>query len=549
MATSSRKIHLARPITPPHGSENQTSDVPGEMIADGSELPGGNPELSARLVEASVADPALIPQSQPATPTVIQPQHEEPSLGITTRRRQSAAPESARERQVPTSRKNRQERLAARAESFPIEELIGLTNPPRSRASASSARGNQVDRQHEPNVTKRTLKESTNNFRDNPPAAILLSLPARIRRRSRITFISFLICVGFPLLLATLYFFFIASDQYVSEFRFAVRDSQSAISGTDAAASAAGVTVATSTVVQNYMVTDYLTSRQVVDELQNQIDVRGLYSRPETDWISRFNSRQPMERFALYWKRMVSATYDPITGLAIVEVRAFTAEDARLVASHLATMAEKLVNDISSRPQRDAVRFAEDALHRAEDRLKTVTTDLRRFRDTEQVIDPTTNIVASNVLLAQTLRSYLAQLRTELSSLNKQNLDTTAPMAQALQSRIKATREQLAAVEAEVPRSRDGANPISKVMGEYERLDLERQFAQGLVTTMMQTLEQARLAASVQHLYVQSYVTPFLPQSALYPKRFISVAIVAFVSLLVWTIGLLLVRSIREQMV
>lgn len=127
------------------------------------------------------------------------------------------------------------------------------------------------------------------------------------------------------------------------------------------------------------------------------------------------------------------------------------------------------------------------------------------------------------------------------------NLDQNAPMSRALQSKIKATRDQLAAVEGEVA-TRGGANPLSKVMGEYERLDLDRQFAQESVKAAMKTLDDARSSAVFQHMYVTPFVTPSLPQGSTFPNRLSSIAIVAVVCLLVWTAGLLFVRSVREHL-
>jgi capsular polysaccharide transport system permease protein len=120
-------------------------------------------------------------------------------------------------------------------------------------------------------------------------------------------------------------------------------------------------------------------------------------------------------------------------------------------------------------------------------------------------------------------------------------------MSRVLQSRIKATRDQLATVEGEVA-VRGGANALSKVMGEYEQIDLERQFAQESVKAAMKTLDEARSSAVFQHMYVTPFVSPSMPQSSTFPNRLSSIAIVAFVSLLVWTAGLLFVRSVREHL-
>jgi capsular polysaccharide transport system permease protein len=300
--------------------------------------------------------------------------------------------------------------------------------------------------------------------------------------------------------------------------------------------------------VENYMVVDYLTSRQVVDELQKRIKVKELYSRPSVDRWARFDPSQPMERFVEYWQKMVTAQYDMITGIAVARVRAFTPDDAYLIATNMVSLAEKLVNEIAMRSRLDAVRFSEQEVKRAQDRLNEIRAQVGEYRDKEAVIDPTSNVVASNTTLAQTLRATLMQYQTELAALRRQNLRSDAPTIVALQSRIFAARQQLAEVEAQVATAKEGNRPLSHVVGQYEKLELERQVAQNILTSAIQTLEQARVNASVQHLYVTPFVRPARPESASYPNRVVAILTVGLACFFVWTIGLLIVRSIREHL-
>jgi capsule polysaccharide export protein KpsE/RkpR len=50
-----------------------------------------------------------------------------------------------------------------------------------------------------------------------------------------------------------------------------------------------------------------------------------------------------------------------------------------------------------------------------------------------------------------------------------------------------------------------------------------------------------------QHVYVTPFVHPSLPASSTYPNRPLAVLIVALGSFLLWFIGQLVVRSIREH--
>ena len=376
-------------------------------------------------------------------------------------------------------------------------------------------------------------------------------LPLPAPRRYGGTFLSFLLMVALPVCVAAIYYFFIASNQYVSEFKFAVRDAKAA-QGSPAGGSIADMmTLAGSgpNTLESYMVTEYLKSEAAVQELEQRIDVRKLYGRPEIDWLGRFDPSKPIELFTSYWNRRITTQYDQITGIGSARVRAYTPEDTYLIAKTLVAMSEQLINELATRPQRDSVRSAEMEVKRAEDRLKGVTARLTAYRNSEQVIEPTANVVTSNIQLATTLRAQLIQLQTELSSLKRQNLDPKAPMILTLQSRIKSTREQLASVEGEVGNSREGGNTLSKVMGDYEQLDLERQFALDSVKKALATLDDARSRTVYQVMYVTPFVVPNLPQSSTYPQRLFFVGLVFMGCLLFWTAGLLFFRSVREHIV
>jgi len=93
------------------------------------------------------------------------------------------------------------------------------------------------------------------------------------------------------------------------------------------------------------------------------------------------------------------------------------------------------------------------------------------------------------------------------------------------------------------------ASPLSKVMGDYEQLDLERQFALDSVKKALATLDDARSRTVYQVMYVTPFVVPNLPQSSTYPQRLFFVGLVFMACLLFWTAGLLFFRSVREHIV
>ncbi|CAA2101552.1 hypothetical protein MBUL_01233 [Methylobacterium bullatum] len=383
----------------------------------------------------------------------------------------------------------------------------------------------------------------------------LVPLPQPEHNWSR-TLLSFGIVVILPLCLLGLYFLFLATPQYFAEFRFSVTEVTPSAGplggggsgGTTAAAVASAMgghsAAAGGGTAQNFVVIDYLKSRQVVDELSQTVDVRGIYSRPEIDWPNRFDRSRSTEHLVRYWNKMIWANYDPLTGLASVEIKAFRPDDALTIANQLVTLSENLVNKIAKRAEEDAVKFAEQEVVRAKAGLDKARAAMAEFREKEGVIDPIPSVVSGNTQLIGTLRGSVSQLEADYDTIRRQNLSESAPSVVALKSRVQAAREQLASVEREVSGSRSGRNVLAGVVARFEALDMDRQYAQAILLTSLQSLDRARASAAAQHLYLTPYVRPALPESAGGPRVLLSMVLGAFILAAIWFIGLLAVRSI-----
>jgi capsular polysaccharide transport system permease protein len=402
------------------------------------------------------------------------------------------------------------------------------------------------------------------------PQAELAPLPQLKVKRSFATSISFLVCVALPVIAASIYYGFIASPQYVAEFRFSVTQSSppalassgvptvgngpspisnGQIANTTAIAAAGsplpGGFSVTGSSQQNQIVVDYLLSRQAVADLQERIGVERLYAKPEVDWWARFDDGKPREKFVDYWRWMVSANYDKITGLATAQVRAFAPEDAQLIADSLVKLSDELVNRIDMRPKQDFLTFAQEEYRRAEASLKTAHEALTNLRDTETIVDPDTSAVAGNVQLAATLKASLTQLQATLNSLIERRLDVNGPNAQMLRSQIDAARDQLAQVEGEVSHTSDGA-VLANIIGGWEQLILDWQYAQTSLLMSKQNLDQARALTGARTLYLTPYVMPAKPESPTYPLGTLWTFLFGLTLFGTWLAGLLIVKTIKE---
>ncbi|MBL8303436.1 MAG: hypothetical protein JNM26_11755 [Ideonella sp.] len=92
-----------------------------------------------------------------------------------------------------------------------------------------------------------------------------------------------------------------------------------------------------------------------------------------------------------------------------------------------------------------------------------------------------------------------------------------------------------------------GNNSFTDKAAEFERLQLERSFAERQVASAMTSLEAARSEARRQTLYLERIVQPNTPDEALEPRRLRSMLATFVVGLVAWGVLSMLVAGIREH--
>jgi capsular polysaccharide transport system permease protein len=369
--------------------------------------------------------------------------------------------------------------------------------------------------------------------------------PSARRRQFPFRLLVFVLVAAVPTALAGVYYFFIAADQYVAEFRFAlravepVRGEIGGIFQGNVAPSPVGV--------DSYAVVQYIGSRDIIDDLGKTLDLREMFSTPIADWWARLQLPVSIEELVRYWKNQVDAFYDTTNGTIVVRACAFTPEDALRLAQGIFASSERLVNELSERARRDTLRNSEKEVRRAEKRLKTALTRLSEFRDREGLIDPRKSADATQALAGR-IRDEIVRADTELSTVRHYMRDD-APSVKMLEARLQSLQTQLHSVESEVTNTeRSRSEVLSRVMESYERLESERTFAEKAYQHALEMLDRARMNADRQQIYIAGFVQPSLPEEALYPRRLRSVGIVLFFSCAVWVIGGFTVRTVREHL-
>ena len=349
-------------------------------------------------------------------------------------------------------------------------------------------------------------------------------------RFGRLLVITFLAIVVLPTLLASGYFMLIASDRYVSEARFAVRSGdRSALDVLAGGTDLGRLAQAQDTLV----VTEYIKSRALVEEIQKSVDLRQLFRRADADFLSRVSDSASIEDLVSYWRWRVSTAVEMPSGIITLHVVAFSPEDAQMLAEAVVARSELLVNQMSERAHRDELRQAEAEFARAEQKLKEVYAAMRDLRNREGVIDPTMTAEALTELLTE-LRKARLQLEGDLI-VARASMSEDSPVIRQLKAKIAAIDEQIEKITAQLTAAGEDAEALSDTIGAFEEMELRRQVAQDQYAAAALALENARITAERQRIYLSTFVQPDLAEEAQYPLRLWYSLATALVFLLVWT--------------
>lgn len=365
------------------------------------------------------------------------------------------------------------------------------------------------------------------------------SLAKRLYRRRW-----FILVVVVPVILASIYYGLFAADIYQSESRFVIKTASQKtpqVSGLASLIQAGGLSPGQD---QTNEVIDFIQSRDALRALEKQGDVKSKFMADSADWVSRYPAPFHSDRFEnlyRYYKAMVTIRIDHDTNSAVLAVNAFTPRDAQDLNQRLLQLSETLVNRLNTRFQAKAVAEAQKHVDLALERIRNARIALRQYRNSNDVLNPTAE--AGGVLeVSNKLVIEQAMLRAQLESM--QRVAPRNPGISALRNRINAIGGQIAAQTGRAVGTNTG---LASKMTQYEGLQVDQEFATQMLTMANATLEQARTEAVKQQYYLERVVEPDQPDVALYPKRLLSILVVAGAAIAIYMIGWMLIVGILEH--
>jgi capsular polysaccharide transport system permease protein len=352
----------------------------------------------------------------------------------------------------------------------------------------------------------------------------------------------FLLTVFLPTSLATGYFAFLAPDVYVSEARFVIRSPQ-VKAPTGLSAIIHGTSISRSH-DDTFTVHDFMTSRDALRILLERLPLREVFSASEPIRLSSFPNLlgdDSFEALHRYYQKHVAVSADSASGISVLSVRAFRPEDAHRINETLLELSEKLINDLNTRARQDLIQFASSEVATAEQRARNAALALSAYRNEKQVFDPERQSAVQIQQIAK-LQDELIASKTQLAQL--EDASVKSPQLHAIKKRTEILAAEIAAETAKIVGA--GASLAQKT-ADYERLALDKGFAEKSLAAALASLETARNEALRKQLYLERIVSPNLPDRSFEPKRIKSTVEVLLLGLIAWGIGSMLIAGIREH--
>jgi len=367
--------------------------------------------------------------------------------------------------------------------------------------------------------------------------------PSRWRRLARRFNTVFVLTVLLPTLAAVAYYGVIASDVYISESRFVVRSPQRQNqTGLGALLSGSGFSKAQD---DTYAVHDFMQSRDALRELDGKLHFRQAYASGAIDMVNRFPGLagwdDSFEALFRHYQKHVTVEFDPTSSISVLRVRAYEPKQANSINETLLEMGEVLVNNMNTRSRQDLIQSAEREVKAAEDRAKAAAVALSSYRSNRGVFDPERQSTIQLQGVAR-IREELLAAEAQLAQVRK--VSPNNPQIGSLESRVQGLRAAITDENARVM-GRDGG--LSAKAPDYERLALERTFADRQLGAALTSLDAARNEAARKQLYLERLVQPNVPDMSVEPRRLRSILTVLFAGLVLWGVVSLVLASVREH--
>jgi len=369
---------------------------------------------------------------------------------------------------------------------------------------------------------------------------------ARRRRKKLILLATRLaIFVLLPTLIVGFYYYRIATPLYATNTEFVI---QKADSGAGSSAGGLGGLLGGSsfaTVQESIIVQSYLQSREAMLRLDTDLGFREHYSGPEIDPLVRLAGDATDEQVYDTYRRQLSIGYDPTEGVVKMEIRAADPFTSQAFSEALIGYAEERVDQMSIRLREDQMVGAREGFVEAENRVREAQSRVLELQERRGVLSAEAEVSAVFSQIT-TFELELQQERLRLSEIQSARSPN--------ETRVRVAEENIARLEnvitelrTELVDAESGETSLARIQSELVIAQAELETRQAMLAASLQQMEDARIEANRQTLYISMGVFPVAPDEAAYPRAFESTLLAFLVFAGVYLMVSMTAAILKEQ--
>lgn len=290
---------------------------------------------------------------------------------------------------------------------------------------------------------------------------------------------------------------------------------------------------------------DYLLSSDLLRALDQQLHLRQHFSDHRHDLLSRLWSRDaPQEVFYSYAQGRISVEFDDYAGVLLIKSQAYDRAMAHAITSAMVQQGERYMNDVMHRLARNQVSFLEKQVEIRGLRATEARKKLVDYQNEHGLVSPQGTVESVNSLINK-LQLQLIDLQTRRAALATYLASDSADVVE-LDAQIATTRRQMAVEQSKLTAS-GGGKGLNRTIDEFQRLQMDAQFASDIYNTALMALEKGRVEATRTMKMVSVLQAPSMPEYSQEPRRLYNILLCVLVTLAIAGIVQLLLAIIRDH--
>ncbi len=344
-------------------------------------------------------------------------------------------------------------------------------------------------------------------------------------------------------ILAIIYWGAIASDRYISDAHVIIQSTDLVGSESVDLSGLLGNT-SNNNKPDQLLLRDYLLSVDMLKKLDKNLNLREHFSNPEIDIFSRMWSKDlPLEEFYEYYLTRVSVEYDDYSGVLVINVQAYEPKMAHAIASMLVSEGEQFMNTMARNLAEEQVDFLKSELLQLTENTMDARQKVLNFQNKHGLVSPQNT--AENVSgIVNKLESELSELQTKRAAMLSYLMPNSPNIAE-LNIQISAIEKQLTKEKEKL--TSPSKKSLNRTIEEYQRLEMNAEFAQEIYKTALIGLEKGRFEASRTLKKMSILQEPTIPEYPLQPSRLYNMFVFIIFTFVIAGIAHLLTAIIRDH--